>query len=55
MGGSVDPYINVIFAPVQSDELQIVSLIIFAWTDINDIGVVDYDGNVRCLHFSSAD
>lgn len=39
MGGTVDPYINIIFSPVQGDEPQIVSLIIFAWTDVLDVGI----------------
>lgn len=47
MGGSVDPYINVIFTPIQGDEPQIVSLIIFAWSDILDVGIPDDDGMVR--------
>ena len=47
MGGSIDPYINVIFAPIQDDEPQIVSLVIFAWSDIFDIGIDEEDGTVH--------
>jgi hypothetical protein len=47
MGGTVDPYINVIFPPIQGDEPQIVSLVIFAWPDILDVGILDDDGSVR--------
>jgi len=46
MGGSTDPYINVIFTPIQGDEPQIVSLIIFGWEDVLDVGVPDEDGLV---------
>lgn len=46
MGGNVDPYINVIFSPVQSDEPHIVSLIIFGWSDVLDVGVPEPDGSV---------
>ena len=44
MGGSVDPYINVIFSPIVGDETQIVSLIIFGWSDVLDVGVPEADG-----------
>jgi hypothetical protein len=47
MGGTVDPYINVIFTPIQGDEPQIVSLIIFGWSDVLDVGILDDDGMVR--------
>jgi hypothetical protein len=47
MGGNVDPYINVLFSPIQGDEPQIVSLIIFGWSDILDVGIPDDDGMVR--------
>ena len=46
MGGNVDPYINVIFTPIQGDEPQIVSLIIFGWSDILDVGIPGDDGMV---------
>ena len=46
MGGSIDPYINIVFSPVIGDELQIVSIIIFAWTDILDVGIPEQDGSV---------
>ena len=46
MGGSIDPYINVIFNPVRSDDPQIVSLIIFAWADVLDVGVPDDEGGL---------
>ena len=46
MGGTVDPYINVVFSPIVGDETQIVSLIIFAWADVADVGVVEADGSV---------
>jgi len=46
MGGSVDPYINVIFSPIEGDEPQIVSLIIFAWSDVLDVGVPSEDGSL---------
>jgi len=47
MGGSIDPYINVIFAPIHDDEPQIVSLVIFAWSDIFDIGIHEEDDTVH--------
>ena len=46
MGGNIDPYINIIFSPIKGDEPQIVSLIIFAWTDIQDVGIVEQNGEV---------
>ena len=46
MGGNIDPYINIIFSPIKGDESQIVSLIIFAWTDILDVGIPEGDGLV---------
>lgn len=46
MGGNIDPYINIVFSPVVGDELQIVSFIIFAWTDILDVGIPEQDGSV---------
>ena len=46
MGGNIDPYINIIFSPVKGDEPQIVSLIIFAWSDVLDVGVPEPDGSV---------
>ena len=46
MGGNIDPYINIIFSPVKGDEPQIVSLIIFAWSDVLDVGVPELDGSV---------
>jgi len=46
MGGTVDPYINIIFSPVTGDEPQIVSLIIFAWADVLDVGVPSEDGSL---------
>jgi hypothetical protein len=46
MGGSVDPYINIVFSPIRGDEEQIVSLIIFAWGDMKDVGVLEDDGLV---------
>jgi len=46
MGGTIDPYINIIFSPVQGDEPQIVSLIIFAWADVLDVGVPSEDGSL---------
>ena len=49
MGGNIDPYINIIFSPIKGDETQIVSLVIFAWTDILDIGVLENDGQVQSL------
>lgn len=51
MGGTIDPYINIIFSPVQGDEPQIVSLIIFAWADVLDVGVPSEDGSL-VLHTS---
>jgi hypothetical protein len=47
MGGSVEPYINVIFTPAKGNELQIVSLVIFAWTDVLDLGIPLEDGTVN--------
>jgi hypothetical protein len=44
MGGTVDPYINIVFSPVQGDEPQIVSLVFFAWEDVLDVGVPEDDG-----------
>ena len=46
MGGNIDPYINIIFSPVHGDEPQIVSLIIFAWADVLDVGIPEDDGLV---------
>jgi hypothetical protein len=46
MGGTVDPYINIIFSPVQGDDPQIVSLIIFAWSDVLDVGIPSEDGSL---------
>ena len=46
MGGTIDPYINVIFSPIQGDEPQIVSLVVFAWADALDVGVPEDDGFV---------
>ena len=46
MGGNVDPYINIIFSPIKGDEPQIVSLIIFGWSDVLDVGVPEPDGSV---------
>jgi len=46
MGGSTDPYINVIFTPIQGDESQIVSLVIFGWEDVLDVGIPDQYGLV---------
>jgi hypothetical protein len=46
MGGNIDPYINVIFSPVTGDEPQTVSLVIFAWADVLDVGVPEDDGVV---------
>jgi PTM1-like, N-terminal domain len=46
MGGSIDPYINVIFAPVQTDDLQMASLIIFSWDDVLDVGIPSDDGSL---------
>ena len=46
MGGSVDPYINIIFSQIKGDEPQIVSLIIFAWEDVLDVGVPDDNGEL---------
>jgi len=51
MGGSVDPYINVIFSPIEGDEPQIVSLIIFAWSDVLDVGVPSEDGSLVIPHY----
>jgi hypothetical protein len=47
MGGNIDPYINVIFPPIKGDEPQIVSLVIFAWTDVLDVGIPENDGSVH--------
>ena len=49
MGGNIDPYINIIFAPIVGDEPQIVSLIIFAWSDVLDVGIPEDDGLVTSL------
>lgn len=49
MGGNIDPYINIIFEPVVGDQPQIVSLIIFAWSDVLDVGVPEEDGLVHSL------
>jgi len=46
MGGTVDPYINIVFSPIQGDEPQIVSLVFFAWSDVLDVGVPEGDGLV---------
>ena len=49
MGGNIDPYINIVFSPIQGDEPQIVSLVIFAWTDIADVGIPEQNGVVPRL------
>jgi len=53
MGGSVNPYITVIFSPIKGDEAQIVSLIIFSWDDVLDVGVPSADGSLVCIRKSS--
>lgn len=52
MEGSVDPYINVIFIPSTDSEPQIVSLIIFGWSDALDVGVPEADGMMVFLNLS---
>ena len=42
----MDPYINIIFSPIEGDEPQIISLIIFAWSDVLDVGVPSDDGSL---------
>jgi len=49
MGGNIDPYINIIFQPIVGDQPQIVSLVIFAWTDVLDVGIPEDDGLVQFL------
>jgi hypothetical protein len=49
MGGSIDPYINIIFPPINGDEEQIVSLVVFAWSDVLDVGIYDDNGEVNFL------
>lgn len=49
MGGNIDPYINIIFEPIVGDQPQIVSLIIFAWSDVLDVGIPEEDGLVHSL------
>ena len=49
MGGNIDPYINIIFEPIVGDQPQIVSLIIFAWSDVLDVGIPEDDGLVTSL------
>jgi hypothetical protein len=49
MGGNIDPYINIIFQPIVGDQPQIVSLIIFAWSDVLDVGIPEDDGLVTPL------
>jgi hypothetical protein len=45
MGGTVDPYIYLVFNPIKGDKSQIVSVVIFAWADVLDVGVPQ-DGGV---------
>ena len=49
MGGNIDPYINIIFEPIVGDQPLIVSLIIFAWSDVLDVGIPEDDGLVHSL------
>ena len=46
MGGNIDPYIHIVFNPINGDTTQLVSLVIFAWVDVYDVGIPDDEGGV---------